>query len=268
MPDIDSVAQWSTTPADNDNIGGTPLAEGDMYPEDVNDAFQKLMAQAKTQFDTLSGISVQPGAIMYYARTAAPGGWLKSNGAAVSRMTYAALFAEIGTTFGAGDGTTTFNLPDLRGEFIRGLDDGRGVDVARALGSAQAGQVGPHTHTGTAANGGAHTHTGTAASAGSHTHTGTAASAGGHSHSVPLSSGSGSTANGAMFSAVVTPGLTATTGTDGAHTHSLTIDSGGSHSHSVAIDSGGAHTHTLAIDSAGGTEPRPRNIALLACIKY
>jgi microcystin-dependent protein len=51
-------------------------------------------------------------------------GWLKCNGAAVSRSTYAVLFAAIGTLYGAGDGTTTFNLPDYRGEFLRGLDDG------------------------------------------------------------------------------------------------------------------------------------------------
>ncbi|HCM6673365.1 tail fiber protein [Klebsiella pneumoniae] len=79
----------------------------------------------------------QPGDIKYTARSTAPTGWLKANGDAVSRTTYAALFAAIGTTFGAGDGSTTFNLPDLRGEFIRGWDDGRGVDPQRDLGSWQ-----------------------------------------------------------------------------------------------------------------------------------
>lgn len=73
-------------------------------------------------------------------------GWLTANGAAVSRTTYAALFAAIGTTYGSGDGSTTFNLPDLRGEFLRGLDDGRGVDSGRALGSAQAQMVQRHKH--------------------------------------------------------------------------------------------------------------------------
>ena len=62
---------------------------------------------------------------------------------AISRTTYAALFAVIGETFGAGDGSTTFNLPDLRGEFIRGWDNSRGVDSGRVFGSAQAGtQIG------------------------------------------------------------------------------------------------------------------------------
>ncbi len=81
---------------------------------------------------------IPPGAVMHFAMTTPPTGWLKANGAAVSRTTYTALFAAIGTTFGAGDGSTTFNLPDLRGEFVRGYDDGRGVDSGRAFGSSQA----------------------------------------------------------------------------------------------------------------------------------
>lgn len=81
------------------------------------------------------------GAVMYFAMSSAPTGWLKANGAAVSRTTYAALFAKIGTTFGAGDGRTTFNLPDFRGEFIRGWDDGRNIDDSRRLGSWQKGSI-------------------------------------------------------------------------------------------------------------------------------
>lgn len=80
-----------------------------------------------------------PGAVSFFARSTAPVGYLKANGAAISRTAYAALFASIGTTFGVGDGASTFNLPDLRGEFLRGFDDGRGVDVGRVIGSAQAG---------------------------------------------------------------------------------------------------------------------------------
>ncbi len=82
-------------------------------------------------------VSEMVGEVAFFARSTPPSGWLKANGAAVSRTTYAALFAAIGTTFGAGDGHTTFNLPDLRGEFIRGVDDGRNVDGGRRLGSSQ-----------------------------------------------------------------------------------------------------------------------------------
>jgi phage-related tail fiber protein len=80
---------------------------------------------------------ILPGTIAYVGMNSTPTGWLKANGAAVSRTTYAALFSAIGTTYGTGDGSTTFNLPDLRGEFPRGFDDGRGVDSGRAIGSAQ-----------------------------------------------------------------------------------------------------------------------------------
>lgn len=82
-------------------------------------------------------ISELVGEVAFFARITPPSGWLKANGAAVSRTTYAALFAAIGTTFGAGDGSSTFNLPDLRGEFVRGLDDGRNVDAGRRLGTTQ-----------------------------------------------------------------------------------------------------------------------------------
>ena len=90
--------------------------------------------------DDLIGI-IPSGAVMYFAGRTAPSGWLKANGAAVSRTTYAALFAAIGTTYGAGDGRSTFNLPDLRGEFLRGWDDGRGIDSGRAFGSAQSDAI-------------------------------------------------------------------------------------------------------------------------------
>ena len=81
--------------------------------------------------------SLPSGAVMYFAMQAAPLGWLKADGSAVSRTQYPALFAAIGTTFGVGDGRTTFNLPDLRGEFVRGWDGGRNIDPGRAFGSAQ-----------------------------------------------------------------------------------------------------------------------------------
>lgn len=93
---------------------------------------------------------VGPGTIAFHGASTPPPGWLKANGAAVSRTTYSDLFTlGIGTTFGAGDGSTTFNLPDLRGEFVRGWDDSRGVDAGRSFGSAQSDLLRSHTHTAT-----------------------------------------------------------------------------------------------------------------------
>ena len=71
------------------------------------------------------------GAVMAFAMNSAPAGWLAANGEAVSRSTYATLFAAISTTHGSGDGSTTFNVPDLRGIFVRGL--GRPNDQRNSL---------------------------------------------------------------------------------------------------------------------------------------
>ena len=97
-----------------------------------------LVAKVDTQ---TFNVGVPTGAIAYFVHAVVPFGWLKANGAAVSRTVYANLFALIGTTYGAGDGRTTFNLPDLRGEFLRSWDDGRGIDSGRVLGSAQSDAI-------------------------------------------------------------------------------------------------------------------------------
>ncbi|WP_211104323.1 phage tail protein [Chromobacterium haemolyticum] len=78
------------------------------------------------------------GEVAYFAMPSAPPGWLKCDGSSANRNAYPALFEAIGTRYGAGDGTTTFNLPDLRGEFIRGWSSDRPlVDAGRVFGSAQ-----------------------------------------------------------------------------------------------------------------------------------
>lgn len=120
----------SATNSDREDMAATPKA--------VKAAYDKAVEAAANDLPS--------GAVMYFAGQTAPAGWLKADGAAVSRTTYAALFAAIGTTYGAGDGRNTFNLPDLRAEFVRGWDDGRGVDSGRAFGSAQGHAVANHYH--------------------------------------------------------------------------------------------------------------------------
>ncbi len=112
---------------------------------------------------------VPTGASLPYAGTAAPTGFLLCDGSAVSRTTYAALFAVIGITAGQGDGSTTFNVPDYRGRFLRGVDGaasrdpdsaGRtamntGGNTGNNVNSIQVQSTGPHTHSvGTRPNGG------------------------------------------------------------------------------------------------------------------
>ena len=103
----------------------------------VSELEAMLVSAIAAQINAALPETVPASTIIYVPRSTAPSGYLKANGAVVSRTTYASLFAVIGTTFGAGDGSTTFGLPDLRGVFPRGWDDGRGVDAGRGMGSTQ-----------------------------------------------------------------------------------------------------------------------------------
>ena len=113
-----------------------------------------------------NGNAIPAGAVMPYAGATAPGGWLFCYGQAVSRTTYQTLFIAIATAYGVGDGTTTFNLPDLRGRVVAGQDDMGGSSANRLTGVT--GSVNGDTLGGT---GGAETHTLLTAEMPAHTHT-------------------------------------------------------------------------------------------------
>lgn len=121
---------------------GTPTAP--TAPAESNSTQLATTAFVKKTAEAI--VTVAPGTVFFVAGSSAPAKSLKANGAAVSRSVYAALFSAIGTTYGDGNGSTTFNLPDLRGEFIRGFDDGRGVDAGRQLGSTQDDGMRSHRH--------------------------------------------------------------------------------------------------------------------------
>jgi len=208
----------------------------------------------KWDTDTIAIDANNVSEVAYFAASTPPTGWLKANGAAVSRTTYDKLFASIGTFYGAGDGTTTFNLPDLRGEFVRALDDGRGLDTSRTLGSVQAGQNLSHVH-GISDPGHAHS-----ISDPSHAH---GIGDPGHAHTYYDTRFSGNIAsNGSGAGGAAKPQTsdparaTAAAGTG--------IWTGGS---GTGIGIYGAGTG-ISVSANGGTEARPRNFALLACIKY
>lgn len=99
-------------------------------------------------------LGVPVGTILPFAGGTLPNGYLFCDGGLLSRVSYAGLFGAIGTIYGAGNGSTTFARPDLRGEFLRGADSGRGVDSARALGSAQGDLFRTHSHGVQGAHGG------------------------------------------------------------------------------------------------------------------
>lgn len=186
--------------------------------QDKPTARANLGVYSKEESDRLAPV----GEVAFFARSAAPQGWLKANGAAVSRAAYAALFAAIGTTYGAGDGFNTFNLPDLRGEFLRAWDDGRGVDANRTLGSTQADQNKAHSHSASTDTDGAHSH--------SYVDTDTETTGSG------LAAGN----NWGIYDKQTT----------------------------LPTSTAGAHSHGVNVGSSGGNEARPRNVALLACIKF
>ena len=126
----------------------------------VNGGFLKTDTNGVLTFETIAGVPV--GSIFCRAFSVVPAGYLECNGAAVSRTTYSALFALIGEYYGAGNGSTTFNLPDLRGEFIRGFDNGRGVDSGRSIGTLQTADNRSHSH--------GYTNTGITVSGANHNH--------------------------------------------------------------------------------------------------
>jgi microcystin-dependent protein len=87
-------------------------------------------ATNKTYVDAQLGSAAPSGLVCAFGGAVAPTGWLLCNGAAVSRTTYATLFAVVGTTYGAGDGTTTFNVPNLQGRFPIGAGNGAQKNVS------------------------------------------------------------------------------------------------------------------------------------------
>lgn len=123
-----------------------------VYDETLNSASGGWLLLNPSIPDFAQDDFVQPGVILPFGGTGAPIGTLACDGTAVSRTTYAALFAAIGTTWGVGNGTTTFNVPDLRNDFVRGASG------TLTVGTKQTDTLKTHTHTGTTASDGAHTH--------------------------------------------------------------------------------------------------------------
>lgn len=139
------------------------------------------------------------GEVSHFARGTPPAGWLECNGGWVAKATYPALWAAIGGAYGSD--ANNFAVPDLRGEFIRGWDHGRGVDSGRSMGSWQDQMFKSHTH---------------------------------------------------------------------GHTNGGQIMVGNTVGGRIGFDGGGnmPRVNTTTLLATGGNETRPRNIALLPCIRY
>tara|TARA_R100000426_G_scaffold32202_1_gene26439 strand:- start:553 stop:1695 length:1143 start_codon:yes stop_codon:yes gene_type:complete len=202
----------------------------------TNGAFLQTDASGNLSFAIVAGVPT--GSVFCMAVATIPTGYLECDGSAVSRTTYSALFAIIGTAYGTGDGSSTFNLPDLRGEFIRGFDNGKGTDNGRAIASAQTGDNQSHSH--------------------SYTNTSITVSGADHDHGIKR----------LALNSNTNSGHSTTLGSGQSYYQGFSNSSlaGGNQ---IVSDSGGlSMTGTVGITiSNQGSESRPRNIAMMYVIK-
>ena len=133
------LAQITTSPSDG-SVGDAQIQNGSITAGKVNSSFAQTLG-------------VPAGIILPYGSTSAPTGYLSCDGAAVSRTTYSTLFSAIGTTWGVGDNSSTFNVPDLRAMFLRGTGThgtanmAKGTDFsAPAVGTIENDQMQDHKH--------------------------------------------------------------------------------------------------------------------------
>jgi len=248
------IAEGATTPAGE--------SKGNLLIDASGDVFYWDGSQWTGISAPKGGLPI--GSMISYVSASVPSGWLACDGSAVSRTAYAGLFAIIGTTYGVGDGATTFNLPDTRGVFLRGSGSSGFGSYATTLGSFQGDAYKSHSHSVDPPNT-------------------ISTTVGNHAH-------------------VVDPPNTATT-TNGNHTHttagervsnfgypsmpgqlayhghsSTTTSAAGNHNHTVNIaafnsSGAGAHNHFTNIPAfnsgaSGSTETRPANIGVQYIIKY
>lgn len=205
------------------------LIDPDIHePKGISDATSGQVYSAdgagSGAWTSLSTITIPVGMVTDYAGSSAPSGWVLCYGQAISRTTYASLFAAISTTYGSGDGSTTFNVPDCRGRVSAGQDDMGGVSANRLTGLSNGvdgdtlgATGGLESFTLAEANLPAHTH-------GPGTLGGTTSSDGNHTHDYTDSSDNGAQASAGSARNVGTQ--TDNTSSDGAHTHTFTVTTG------------------------------------------
>lgn len=292
------------------DIGGGLVSAGYIQPNDIVeltylDNQNYWVITNKTGANSASAVPV--GGVILVTTTTVPTGFLECDGSLQNIATLPSLYAAIGTYYNAGgDPAGSFRLPNGRGVFIRGADNGRGFDPGRTIGSFQYGAIASHIHaaTGSSASAGDHNHvaTSSSAAAGDHIHSASSGSgtAGSHSHSASnVVSASGDHAHqvwplagwgygGNNVNANQGAGNTgAFTGPAGNHTHtvtttvnaagdhqhavSTTIATAGSHSHGVStsVANAGSHNHAISVtvNATGDSETRPNNMCWMYCIK-
>ena len=232
------LAHMSANSVDSDQYVDSSIDLAHMSANSVDsgqyvDGSIDLEHLASTTLASISSTYSNPvGTVIWYAGSTAPAGYLKANGDTIANGSgttqsitadFSALYAVVGAT-----------LPDLRGEFVRGFDDGKGTDSGRAIRSTQADAFDEHTHSAS---------------------TNTTSTLSGTANKIGEPFGTQGSTTGIFggpetgYSSSNTP-----SSVDSTEAGQLTIDAN--------------HSHTVTVTAAGGSETRPRNIALLACIKY
>lgn len=232
-----------------------------------------------TNIFPVAGSGLPAGVCVPWPGVAAPSGWLLCDGRQVDRTEQAAIFAVIGTLYGAGDGTSSFNLPDLRVRAPIGVGTGVALASSDGFGEASRNSIRGHSHShgssgfSSSGNSGSHGHSVSETSDGFHSHSvsGSVGTAGSHNHNAsgmstttPLTAavqrgvGTADAAGGGHRHDV--QGLTSA---DGSHSHSLTsagTSAVSSHTHNVSVGLGGDHSHSIFTSvsvSSGGASAHP-----------
>ena len=251
LKDSNDVVQWTVDQVSGSVIeltgdqtiaGVKTFSSSPIVPTPTTDYQASTKEYVDTYVDTyvstyVDTYAIPVGSIVSVAMETPPTNFLECDGSTISRTTYADLFSAIGDVFGVGDGSTTFEIPDLRGYFLRGWDHGAAVDPDAAtrtdsgdgttgdhVGTKQTGVVESHLHSsGTLAT----------SSDGAHTHT-------------------------------IIPG------TPNEYSPTRIIVESALSLGTLATSSDGAHTHTISgnTGSTGDNETRPKNINVMYCIKY
>ena len=128
-------------------VAFSPSSAADFSAPVSGSKLSAVMVMLSKWRNYISRALVPTGTVLAFAGSSAPSGFLLCDGRAVSRTTYTSLFSVIGTTYGSGDGSTTFNLPDMRGRVAVGSDANLGAAAGVQSVSLTAAQNGPHNHT-------------------------------------------------------------------------------------------------------------------------